>query len=162
MSEHMTDERVEEIRSWMLNEFDMSKPGDMVGELLAEVDRLRATHEPPAVTVVPAWGGGTHDLATGTLRVTLAAWLKYGPQWARGGLVRRVELIDREPRETHLGSDPKGPPGYWWLAHDITTPERLPREWFNAGHNGVRFPTREDARDWASERALAWAKEQPE
>ena len=166
--ERMTDERLEEIRriaADLRTRYGEPSTHDSRGpflDLLAEVDRLRDKYEKQSSPVIQAWGGGTHNHITGTLRVTLTAWLKHGPTWVRGGLVNRVELTDKEPRFTDRC-------GYrWYRSEAIDSCESTPHSigvlyaHLPQAQAGSMFYKFDGAKDALSEAALAWAKEQPE
>lgn len=101
---------------------------------------------------------------TGVWRGTLADWLSVGPSLVQRFALERVEFSDREPSGT-----------CWWAysvpLQNMTDPvleirmrevmrlkDTLPSEFF--GEFGVwkEYPTRQEAIDDASRRAIRWAR----
>lgn len=103
---------------------------------------------------------------TGVWRGTLAEWLEVGPGLVQRVALERVELVDRVPE---LSTARK----YSWFINrrikrlieiEFSDPDDLPLEWFPEYLEDfiylTAYPTRQDAIDDASRRAIRWAREQ--
>lgn len=113
---------------------------------------------------------------TGVWRGTLAEWLDVGPSLVRRFALERVEL-DREPQYFSHPRDQFYAKWAWYECHSLslkdpftflvlrTGPGRnLPGEWFQETtrkwNRWRTYPTRQDAIDDASRRAVRWARGQ--
>lgn len=149
----MTDERLEELRQLFHRQQYLA---DGAGELLAEIDRLRAklaTKQGPARLKVH-WKG------------PLSSWLRNGPSLVRTHDVLRVELTDREPfewdkvffwEEAKLIPDRPSllPTALWQFMGHGQMPDDMP-----PGTRGVFDRDRQAALDALSEACLAWARQE--
>lgn len=98
------------------------------------------------------------------VQCTLAVWLRYGPAIVRRHPIERVEVLDKQPRET---LNPSGK--FRWYAvgqwDDVIAPDMLPTDLFDLIHDGkpgnLTWPSHQAAMDALSSGVIRLAKESP-